>query len=86
MSYSCIRIERERGGFSVRVTDPEIVAANRANSKSDGPSDWTDPDVEFPFETKEQVLAFLDKAMDKALPADEYSSAFDKIAKEAMKA
>ena len=86
MGYNCIRIERERGGFTVRVTDPEIVESNRKGSKSDGPSDWTDPDVEFPFETKEQVLAFLDQAIDKALPADTYSSAFDKIAKEAMKA
>lgn len=80
----CIRIERERDGYEVSVTDPEIVKQNRASSSSDGPSEWKDPCVEYSFDTKEQVLAFLEKAMDKALPADEYSSTFDKLAKEAQ--
>ena len=85
MSYDCIRIERERDGFCVHVTDPEIVKQNRKSDKSDSPSmAWRDPDVEFQFETKAQVLAFIEKAMDIALPADEYSSAFDKLAKEAL--
>ena len=84
----CIRIERERGGFSVSVTDPEIQKRNDArNGKDyDGPSEWTGPNVEYPFETNEQVLTFLTKAIDIALPADDYSSAFDKIAKEATEA
>ena len=84
MGYSCIRIERERNGYSVNATDPAIQKANDARRNSDGPSEWRDPNVEFQFDTKEQVLAFLEKAMDIALPADEYSSAFDKLAKEAM--
>jgi len=86
MGYNCIRIERERNGFSVNATDPAIVEANNKRRNDDGPSEWKDPSVEFQFDTKEQVLAFLTKAMDIALPADEYSSAFDKLAKEAMKA
>lgn len=86
MSYNCIRIERERNGFSVKATDPAIEKANRERDGKDGPSaPWKDPQVEFAFDTKEQVLTFVEKAMDIALPADEYSSAFDKLAKEAMK-
>lgn len=85
--YNCIRIERERNGFSVKATDPEIEKANaaRRGKDYDGPSEWKDPNVEFSFDTKEQVIAFVEKAIDIALPADEYSSAFDKIAKEALK-
>lgn len=85
MGYNSIRIERERTGYSVRATDPAIEKANQArNHKSDECAPWKDPSVEFTFETKEATLKFLDKAMDIALPADEYSSAFDKIAKEAQ--
>lgn len=85
MGYNCIRIERERSGFCVHATDPAIEKANREQSRKDGPTEWKDPSVEFSFETKAQVLAFVEKAMDIALPADEYSSAFDNLAKEAMK-
>ncbi len=77
MRYGCIRIERERGAYTIRATDPAIQKANQAKD-----SVWTEPEVKYSFETKEQVLAFLDKAMDIALPKDEYTSAFDKIAKE----
>lgn len=83
MGYDCIRIERERTSFSVTVSDPEIVKANRATDKSSAPSPWNDPNVEYTFETKESVLKFLDKAMDIALPQDTYTSAFDKLAEEA---
>lgn len=86
MGYNSIRIERERQGFCVRATDPKIEEANRKRDhKCDGPvAPWKDPNVEFKFDTKEQVLAFVNKAIDIALPADEYSTAFDKAAKEAM--
>ena len=84
MSYNSIRIERERGGFKVSATDPKIEESNRQRDHKDGPcAPWKDPNVEFIFETKEQVLTFVGKAMDIALPADEYTSAFDKFAKEA---
>lgn len=84
MGYNSIRISREREGFSVRATDPKIEEQNRKrDTESKSPVPWQDPDVEFTFETKEQVLTFLDKAIDIALPADDYASAFDKIAKEA---
>lgn len=80
MSYNSIRIERDRNAYCVKATDPAIEKKNR--ERKDAP--WEDPCVEFSFDTKEQVLAFVEKAMDIALPADTYSSAFDKLAKEAM--
>lgn len=84
MSYNSIRIERERGGYKVCATDPKIEAANRARDSKDGPSGpWVDPQVEFIFETKEQTLKFVADAMDIALPQDDYTSAFDKLAKAA---
>lgn len=87
MSYSCIRIARERSGYEVKCTDPAIQKQNEQRNKSgDGPcAPWKDPEVEFKFDTKEQVLKFLESAMDVALPEDTYTSAFDKLAKEAMK-
>lgn len=87
MGYNCIRIERERDGYEVHVTDPAIVAANKARDKGNNSvGEWKDPQVEYKFETKEQVLAFIEKAIDIALPKekDEYSSTFDKLAKEAQ--
>ena len=50
----CIRISRERDGFSVCLDDPELVAKNKKSRMSDGPSDWVDPSVDFDFQTKEQ--------------------------------
>lgn len=83
MSYNCIRIERDREGFCVHATDPAIERTNRERSNKDSVGvEWQDPNVEFDFETKEQVLAFVEKAIDIALPADAYSTAFDKLAKQ----
>lgn len=86
MSYSCIRIERERAGYEVKCADPAIQKQNEArDTASKGAiAPWKDPEVEFKFETKEQVLKFLEGAMDIALPTDTYTSTFDKLAKEAM--
>ena len=84
MGYNSIRIERNRSGYNVHATDPAIEKANRERERgTNGPvGEWRDPHVEFEFSDKKQVLEFVDKAMDIALPADEYSTAFDKLAKE----
>lgn len=74
---SSIRIERQGVGYQVHVTDPEIEKANRADK---GP--WVDATSEYVFETFAQVKTFLDKVVDKALPPDEFSRAFDAAAKE----
>jgi hypothetical protein len=86
MGYSSIRIERERDGFEVSCTDPAIQKENDARDKSsDCCAPWKDPNVEFQFETKAQLLKFLDGAIDLALPVDTYTSTFDQLAKDAMK-
>lgn len=79
---SSVRLERQGAGYQVHVTDPEIENANRADSKLP----WKDPVSEYNFETWDQVKTFLDKIIDKALPADEFSRAFDKAAKETLSA
>lgn len=85
LSMGCNRIciERNQNGFEVTVTDPKVVEANDKARQNDNYS-WKDPEVEYQFATKQQVLDFIDASFDKALPEEEYSSVFDKLAKEAM--
>lgn len=85
MSYNSIRVERDRNKFTVRATDPEIEKKNRERNKGSDCAPWEDPAVEYSFDTKDQVMKFVEAAIDIALPEDTYSSAFDKLAKEAMK-
>lgn len=78
MGDYCCRIERLNNGFEVEMKDPEIVKANNKRSgKSNEPAPWKDPYVSFAFTTKEEVLKFLEKNLDKALPDDTYSTSFD---------
>lgn len=75
-----IRIERATNGYEITVRDPKIVKANnkRDNSSSKGPYvPYRDPTREYVFTDLKQVLAWLGKHADKALPADEYDSSFD---------
>ena len=82
-SYNArIVIKRDRNGYEVELEDPELVAYNQ-NRGDDDP--WCDSTVEYNFETKEQVIAFISAVMDKALPEDTFGSTFDKLAKDAMK-
>ncbi len=71
----CVCIERKTNGYEVEVTDPKIVAQNR---KSDMKSPWRNPKRSYVFSTVKEVLDFLNKNLDKALPTDEYTSSFDK--------
>jgi hypothetical protein len=81
-----IRIERTQNGYLVRMTDPELVKKNEARDSKDGCCEpWQDPQVKYSFEDKEGVVKFITENIDKALPVDEYSSAFDKAAKDASK-
>jgi hypothetical protein len=67
-------IERKVNGYEVEVTDPEIKAKNK------GPislGDYKSAEKEYVFKTVDEVLTFLTKNLDKALPADEYDSSFD---------
>jgi hypothetical protein len=79
-----INIERTQNGYLVRMTDPAIVEQNEKRDKSDGGccAPWQDPQVKYSFEDKAGVIDFITKNIDKALPVDEYSSTFDKLAKD----
>lgn len=61
-------IERVANGYEVEVYEP-------ASDKKD--SLMMDRKKEYVFKTVDEVLSFLTKNLDKALPADEYDSAFD---------
>lgn len=76
MSEYCCRIERVKNGYTVEMKDPKIVKQNAANR--DKPAPWKDPNVEYVFQTLEQVLEFLKTNLDKALPMDDYTTSFDK--------
>lgn len=81
-----ISIERTQNGFLVRITDPKIVKQNQTRDKSsDCCAPWQDPQVKYSFEDEKGVIKFITDNIDKALPVDEYSSTFDKAAKEADK-
>lgn len=72
MGDYCCRIEKMTNGYEVELCDPAIV---KKNSSSKGT--YANPMKSFCFNTIEEVLAFLKKNLDKALPDDEYSSSFD---------
>jgi hypothetical protein len=69
----------------VRITDPDIVKQNnKRDTKGDGCcSPWKDPQVSYAFSTSKEVIDFIKGNIDKALPVDEFSSTFDKAAKDA---
>ena len=70
-----VYIERKQNGYEVEITDPKIVEQNR-DPKSKAP--WREPKKSYVFKDVKEVLAFLNKNLDKALPVDEYTSSFDK--------
>jgi hypothetical protein len=73
----CIRIERAENGYTVSAIDPKIAAEN------DKPgSKWRDPNREYVFKTIGEVMAFVEKIADIALPVetsspDPFSKAFN---------
>lgn len=66
-------IERVANGYEVEVSEP-------STKKDDGM--YADRRKEYVFKTVDEVLGFLTKNLDKALPADEYDSAFDDAVEE----
>lgn len=77
MSDCFIRIERLQNGFEVTMRDPDIVKSNDAASGKGGPSAYKNPNLEYAFTTSKEVLDFVKANIDKALPDDDYSDAFD---------
>jgi len=78
MGEFSIRIERATNGYEVSVRDPKIVKANeKRDYSSKNPTPYRDPNREYVFKTLKEVLDWLGKHADKALPADEFDSSFD---------
>lgn len=85
MSEYVCKIERLTNGFEVEITDPKIVEYNnkRDNSLSKGPyKPYKDPKVSYAFKSVKEVVDFLSKNLDKAVPIDEFESSFDVAAGE----
>ena len=85
MSYGDgVRIERATNGYTITMRDPKIEAANRKRSLSDskGVDPWVDPQRTYVFSDIDAVLTFIKANLDKALPKDDYGSAFDMMAEE----
>ena len=74
--YVC-KIERLANGFEVEISDPKIVAQNNKRNDSKGYTPWKDPMVGYSFKSVAEVCAFLEKNLEKALPADEFGNSFD---------
>jgi hypothetical protein len=75
MSDDIVRIEKLGNGYEVEVCSPKIRKAND-HPKSVYQSPW----IGYAFTTKEEVVAFLTKVLDKLAPEvedDEFGSAFD---------
>ena len=67
-----LRIERASNGYIIHARDPKIEEANR---KPKG--DYKDPNVDILCKTSAEVLSWLKKNLDKAMPAGKsYDTAF----------
>lgn len=69
-------IERVANGYEVEVSEPA------SSSKKGNEPLYVDRRKEYVFKTVDEVLSFLTKNLDKALPQDEYDSAFDEAVEE----
>lgn len=81
MSEYIVKIERLANGYEVEMTDPKIVAQNNKPTK-DGIGRWKDPKVCYAFKTVDEVLKFLSKNLETAMPMDDYENSFNEAAKE----
>lgn len=79
-----IRIKRLQNGFTVSITDPEIVKANdkRSSAKGGDCAPWRDPEVTYTFPDQDAAVEFIRENIGKAFPPDEFNSTFDKAVKE----
>lgn len=81
MSECVVKIERLANGYEVEMTDPKIVEQNQKPSKGSIGS-WKDPKVAYAFKSVAEVLSFLEKNLETAMPMDEYQSSFEEATKE----
>lgn len=77
-----IRIGKTRNGFEVSCLDPKISAENQKPKTS-----WQDPWVTYTFDKKEQLVEFIEDALDIVQPRRPHppaSDAFETAFKEAV--
>jgi hypothetical protein len=82
LSDCSIRISRLQNGYTVSITDPKIVKANDERPKNGECAPWRDPNVTYTFSDVNKAVEFIKENVEKAFPADEFSSTFDKAAKD----
>lgn len=81
MDECLIRVGKTRNGWEVECLDPAISADNQKPKIS-----WRDPWVTYAFEKKEQLVEFLEEALDIVKPRrSQESDAFEAAFKEAVK-
>ena len=82
----CIRVERNRNGYEVTVTDPKVIEENEKGREGSAIS-WKSPHLEYQFKSKDEAVKFITDVFDDVLPEpdDQYAAAFDKAAEEARK-
>jgi hypothetical protein len=67
-----VRIERATNGYIIHARDPKIEAENRKPK-----TPYRDSQVDILCKTTEEVMSWLKKNLDKAMPADKsYDTAF----------
>ena len=78
MGDDVIRIEINKGGYSVSILDPKIQESNNSPK-----SPYTNPWVEYQFESVEGVTAFIEEVLPTLKPEDK-SNTFDAAFKRAV--
>ena len=68
-----VRIEKLSNGFEVEIRDHKQA---KKNSDPKGGA-YKDPWQSYAFKTTAQVCKFLEDNLDKAIPEDDYATAFD---------
>ncbi len=66
MEGDIVRIEKLENGYEVNVCDPAVREKNKSPK-----TPYADPWKAYAFSTKEEVVKFLTKVLDKLAPEDE---------------
>lgn len=80
MDRPIVKIERAKNGYEVEMCDPKIKEKNESQ-KGVG-SEYRDPYVSFVFKTVDEVMAFLEENLEKAVPMDDFETSFNEAVKE----
>lgn len=80
MDDCILRIEKLDNGFEVEIRDQKAVKRNSASINK--PTPYVNPWRSYAFKNTKEVVAFIEKNLDKAVPDDTFSSSFDEAAAE----